>query len=104
MVSIRLVPPIHIVDEDALLNIFYILGLDIADLYDDVVFQAKWDRVRWWYRPAQVCRRWRNLILASPVRLDLLLVCTSRTAVAVMMVNVPPVSLVSGDMVLGTTG
>lgn len=92
--NISLVPPIHILDEDALLNVFYILGLDIADIYDDVVFQAKWNRVRWWYKPAQVCRRWRNLILASPVRLDLHLVCTYGTPVADMLAHSSPLPLV----------
>jgi hypothetical protein len=90
----RLFTRIHTLDEDALLNIFYILGLDFVDPYEDVISQADWDRVRWWYKPAQVCRRWRNLILASPVRLNLQLVCTYGTPVADMLSHSPPLPLV----------
>jgi hypothetical protein len=81
----RLGTPIYTLDEDALLNIFHTLGLYFIDRCDDVVFRANWDRARWWYKPAQVCRRWRNLILASPVRLNLHLVCTYGTPVADML-------------------
>ena len=81
-------------DQDALLNVFYILRLDLVNLHDDVVFQANWNRVRWWYKPTQVCGRWRHLILASPVRLDLHLVCTYGTPVADMLAHSPPLPLV----------
>lgn len=90
----RIGTPIHTIDEDALLNIFHTLGLYFIDRYDDVVFRANWDRARWWYKPAQVCRRWRDLILASPVRLDLHLVCTYGTPVANMLAYSPPLPLV----------
>ena len=81
-------------DEDALLNVFYTLRLDLTDLYDHDVFQANFDYLRWWYKPAQVCRRWRNLILASPIRLNLHLICTYGTPVADMLSHSPPLPLV----------
>ena len=59
-------PSIHILDDDSLLNIFYLyrpflLGED-QDV--NVRFQggAQWVGECWWYRLAQVCQRWRNLI------------------------------------------
>lgn len=44
----------------------------------------------------QVCRRWRNLILASPVRLNLHLICTAYygTPVVDVLTSWPPLPLI----------
>jgi len=55
---------------------------------------GQWDRERWWYRLAQVCRRWRYLIHGSATHLDLRLVCTYGTPVAEMLANSPPLPLI----------
>jgi hypothetical protein len=82
--------PILTLNDDVLLIIFYIYRVDVADdgdlLYD-------WDRERWWYKLAQVCRRWRYLILASPSRLNLHLLCTYGVPVADMLAHSPPLPL-----------
>lgn len=82
--------PIHTLNDDALLNIFYIYQL----IYGDISLYPDWDNARWWYKLTQVCRRWRYLILASPVRLGLHLVCTYGTPVAEMLAHSPPFPLI----------
>jgi hypothetical protein len=52
-----------------------------------------WGRQRWWYKLAQVSRRWRYVILGSPLRLDLHLVCTYRVPVAGILAHSPPLPL-----------
>jgi hypothetical protein len=52
-----------------------------------------WDRQRWWYKLAHVCRLWRNLILESPSRLDLHLYCTNGVPVVDMLAHSPPLPL-----------
>ena len=59
-----------------------------------IVTGRRWDRVNWWYKPAHVCRRWRNLILGSASFLGLDLVCTLGTPVADMLANSPTLPLV----------
>jgi hypothetical protein len=49
---------------------------------------------RWWYKPTQVCRRWRYLILVSASYLGLSLVCTYGTPVAEMLAHSPPLPLI----------
>ncbi|KAI0249048.1 hypothetical protein BJV78DRAFT_1156085 [Lactifluus subvellereus] len=87
--------PIHTLNGDVLLNIFYLYRLDNPDegQDEDGVFVFRWNRQRWWYKLAQVCQRWRYLILASPSRLDLQLVCTYGTPVADMLAHSPPLPL-----------
>jgi hypothetical protein len=53
-----------------------------------------WGRERWWFKLAQVCQRWRNVILKSPSYLDLCLVCTYGVPVADMLANSPPFPLI----------
>jgi hypothetical protein len=48
---------------------------------------------RWWYKLAQVCRRWRCLILTSASYLRLCLVCTHGTPIADMLAHSPPLPL-----------
>jgi hypothetical protein len=69
---------IHILDDDSLLNIFYLYRPALYDGDEDGYLQFKggkrWDRERWWYQLAHVCQRWRNLIHGSASYLGLCLV------------------------------
>jgi hypothetical protein len=38
-----------------------------------------------WYRLVQICQRWRNLVLGSPIHLNLYLVCNEKTPVRDML-------------------
>ena len=85
---------IHILDDDSLLNIFYLYrpfflgeGNEYERLY------GQWDEGRWWYRPAHVCQRWRNLILGSASYLRLSLLCTIRTPIQNMLAHSPSLPL-----------
>ena len=54
--------------------------------------EGNWDRRRWWYncwwhKLTQVCQKWRTLILASPSRLRLHIVCTKDTPVAEILAH-----------------
>ena len=88
---------IHILDDYSLLNIFYLYRLAIfdGDGYDDEFIPGgrDWDRERWWYKLAQVCQRWRTLMLGSTCYLGLCLVCTHGTPVADMLAHSPPLPL-----------
>jgi hypothetical protein len=89
---------IHILDDDSLLNIFYLyrpffLGEDKAGLDHLVGGRELWHRGRWWYRLAHVCQRWRNLTLGSASYLGLSLVCTNGTPVENMLAHSPPLPL-----------
>ena len=57
---------IHILNDDTLLDIF--------DVYVDEA-----QGVDGWHTLVHVCRRWRNLVFASPLRLDLRVLCTEKT-------------------------
>lgn len=48
----------------------------------------------WWYKLAHVCPRWRRVLLASPGRLGLSLVCNSRTPVEELLANSPPLPII----------
>ena len=89
---------IHIIDNDSLLNIFSLYQPPILDGDEDdnlrILGGRAWVRDRWWYKLAQVCRRWRNLIFQSPVHLGLCLLCTCGTPVAEMLARSPPLPLV----------
>ena len=104
---------IHILDQDSLLHIFYlcrpaILDEDVTD--DCLILQGGvWARERWWHKLAQVCRRWRYLVLGSAHHLRLSLVCSRGTPVAEMLENSPPFPLIidhvynSGDSITSIT-
>ena len=89
---------IHILDDDSLLNIFYLyrphlLGED-EDENDRLAGGTwRWDRGRWWYKLSHVCQRWRRVILGSASYLDLSLVCTNGTPVADMLAHSPSLPL-----------
>ena len=95
-------PSIHILDDDSLLHIFYLYRPFILGEDEDNLDSGQrrlyggsrgWDRGRWWYRLAHVCRRWRNIILGSASYLDLSLVCTYGTPVADMLTHSPHLPL-----------
>ena len=89
---------IHILDDDSLLNIFHLYRPAILDGDDDdglrMLGGRTWRRERWWYNLAQVCQRWRNLILGSTSYLGLCLVCTHGTPVADMLAHSPHLPLI----------
>jgi hypothetical protein len=91
---------IHILDDDSLLNLFYLYRPAIfeGDEARDNILQfeggKEWNREQWWYQLAHVCQRWRNLILGSASYLGLCLVCTDVTPVADMLAHSPPFPLV----------
>jgi hypothetical protein len=86
---------ISILNDDALLNIFYLYRLDFQDEYEDDngVWRPVWERQRWWYKLAHVSRHWRFLILASSSLLRLHLFCAHGTPVADMLACSPPLPL-----------
>jgi hypothetical protein len=88
---------IHILDDDSLLKIFYLYRPPIFDEDEHIALRVEggkgWERERWWYKLAQVCQRWRNLILGSPSYLGLSLVCTYGTPIADMLSHSPPLPL-----------
>ena len=67
--------------------------LEIFDHYIDD------DLVDDWYPLVHVCQRWRNIVFASPRRLNLRLLCTARTSVKEMLDIWPPLPIAvwSGD-------
>ncbi|KAH9168380.1 hypothetical protein EDB89DRAFT_2073972 [Lactarius sanguifluus] len=82
---------ISILNDDVLLSIFDSrrLANEVDDDFDEMedAFDQRnwnWDRQRWWRKLTQVCRRWRSLILASPSRLNLHVVCTKDAPLAVV--------------------
>ncbi|KAH9981813.1 hypothetical protein BJV74DRAFT_989298 [Russula compacta] len=89
-------PPIHILDDDSLLKIFYHCRPVLSDegTHDNRPFLREWVCERWWYKLTHVCREWRYLILASASHLGLCLVCTYGTPVAVMLAHSPPLPLI----------
>ena len=90
---------IHMLDDDSLLNVFYLyrpflLGEDENQDRRLIGGDKGWDRGRWWYKLAHVCQRWRKLVLGSAAYLDVSLVCTNGTPVTDMLANSPPLPLV----------
>src|ERR1700679_904984 len=89
---------IHILDDDSLLNIFYLyrpffLGEDENGVRHLQGGGKLWVQGRWWYGLAHVCQRWRNLTLGSASYLSLSLVCTTGTPVENMLAHSPPLPL-----------
>ena len=90
---------IHILDDDSLLHVFYLYRpfLSGEDQDDDARLAGGNEigtRGRWWYKPAQVCQRWRNIIFGSASYLGLFLVCTHGTPVADMLAHSPSLPLI----------
>ena len=91
--------PIHILDDDSLLHVFYLyrpflLGEDEGESERLYGGTRDWVRGHWWYGLAHVCQRWRNVILGSAPYLGVSLVCTYGTPVADMLAHSPPLPLV----------
>ena len=90
---------INILDDDSLLHVFYLCrpflsGEDQGGRARRAGGQDIGTRGRWWYKPAQVCRRWRNIIFGSASYLSLSLVCTYGTPVADMLAHSPHLPLI----------
>ena len=94
---------IDILDDYSLLDIFYHCRPTISEVDGDIESRHginisvpvwNWEGEHWWYKPAQVCRRWRHLILASPFYLGLSLVCRSGMPVADILAHSPPFPLI----------
>ncbi|KAH9961730.1 hypothetical protein BC827DRAFT_256218 [Russula dissimulans] len=90
--------PIHILDDDSLLDIFYLFRSKLTFMYDvgdEVVNVADWRHdERCWYQLAQVCRRWRHLIFDSASYLRFCLVCTYGRPVVDMLAHSPHLPIV----------
>ncbi|KAI0247313.1 hypothetical protein BJV78DRAFT_944136 [Lactifluus subvellereus] len=91
--------PIHTLNDDVLLDIFYFCepssGFQDEEEHDRIyIWRSKrGQNLHWWCKLAHVCRRWRYLILASPSRLRLRLLCRPLTPVANMLTHSPPLPL-----------
>ena len=90
---------IHVLDDDSLITIFYfyrpfVLGEDDDNDYERLFGGGSWVRGRWWYKLAQVCQRWRSLILGSAFHLGVSLVCAKGTPVAEMLEHSPSLPIV----------
>ena len=64
---------VSMLPDNVLLGIFELYRLGNDDPYDCTI----WD----WHIPVHVCRRWRQIIYASPHRLNLKILCTHSTPV-----------------------
>ena len=65
--------------------------LDIFDFYRKAEIHDPWP---WpWNRLVHVCQRWRYIVFASPLRLDLWLLCTSTTPVRKTLDVWPPLPI-----------
>ncbi|KAH9971524.1 hypothetical protein BGW80DRAFT_443445 [Lactifluus volemus] len=71
--------------DEVLLDIFEFFLPDHSDRWDG--------RARTWPKLVRVCRRWRSIIFGSPLRLDLRLLCTTRTPVRKMLDVWPPLPI-----------
>ena len=95
---------IDILDDDSLLNIFYhcrpLLLLEGGDVDRIGLWDGRWEYDYWWYKLAQVCRRWRRLIITSPSYLGISLVCRPGTPVADMLGHSPPFPLIIDHLYL----
>ena len=62
--------------DNALLEIFDFYEVDLGETRDADI---GWIWSQWWKKLIQVCRRWRGIILSSPRRLNLRVICTNNT-------------------------
>ena len=90
---------INILDDDSLLHVFYLSRpfLSGEDQDDSARRNGGFEiatRGRWWYKPAQVCQRWRNIIFGSASYLGIFLVCSYGTPVADMLAHSPHLPLI----------
>ena len=55
--------------------------LEIFDFYMDQARPYPFEGIEAWHTLVHVCRHWRNVVFGSPLRLNLQLLCTTRTPV-----------------------
>jgi hypothetical protein len=70
--------------DDILLIIFYFCQEDQSNVFPLWWFAFS-NQFAVWYRLVQICRRWRNLVLGSPIYLNLHLLCNEKTPVRDML-------------------
>ena len=95
-------PSIQILDNDSLLNIFYLYRPDILFNVDINVRDGdpsppkceEWSGKCWWYKFTHVCQWWWRLIFMSASYLKLCLVCAPGTPVATMLAYFPTLPIV----------
>ena len=88
------------ISDDPLLEIFSFYLEEFYEAYDLDKFSAV-TTLEAWRSLVHVCRRWRNLVFASPRRLNLRLVCTGRRHVREMLGVWPALPIVIRDWNLG---
>jgi hypothetical protein len=89
---------INTISDDSLLKIFSHrrpVLLDEDEASDDRILEGtKWVTEGWWSNLAQVCRRWRCLVLSSASQLRLFRVCTYGMPVRDILAHSPALPLV----------
>ncbi|KAI0286298.1 hypothetical protein BC826DRAFT_1189424 [Russula brevipes] len=93
-------PSLGELDDDSLLNIFYLYRLALLNQNREQlrneqtdIWDTTWDYERWRYNLAHVCQRWRCLVLGSASYLRLFLVCPPGAPVTDMLAHSPPLPL-----------
>jgi hypothetical protein len=79
--------------------------LDVFDFYLNAFYPPYFERedVEAWQTLVHVCRRWRSLVLGSPRRLNLRLVCTPETPARDTLNIWPALPLVVSGMMSPTS-
>ena len=72
--------PIETLPDDVFLAIFDFYVRPVQVFPED-----KKEEIETWQTPVHVCRRWRNVVFGSPLRLNLRLCCTPKTPVRRML-------------------
>ena len=84
-------------NDDVLLIIFDFCRMAAEEKFEDFSSDSdrNWNlnRSHWWYKLTQIYQRWRSLILASPSRLNLQIVCTKGTPVEEILAYFPHLPL-----------
>ena len=84
-------------NDDVLLIIFDFCRLAVEERVKVISDEGNWNlgfvHQRWWHTPTQICQRWRSLILASPSRLNLYVVCTERIPIEEILSYFPHLPL-----------
>jgi hypothetical protein len=85
---------INILPDDVLLEIFSYVAIPQDDSFEDVeVSKGPTVYENGWHTLVHVCKRWRCIVFASPLRLDLRIVCTNRRPVGNMLDIWPPLPI-----------
>jgi hypothetical protein len=83
-------------DNDSLLHVFYLFRPSLIEVDELGTAIWKWGTQQWWYKLAQVCSRWRCLVLGSASYLGLSLVCKPGISIVDMLAHSPPLPLIIG--------